>query len=229
MRGVIVQPSFLPWRGFFDLIYRSDVFVFLDDVQYDKRSWRNRNRIKTSRGLQWITTPVDTKGKFTQKIDQTRITNSFPWKKQMLNAIHHSYRRSPYFDLYYPEITRGLEKDWQYLADLDIGLTWTIMGLLGLERPLLRSGELGIETEDKNLRLIQICQKTGITHYLSGPSAKDYMNKSLFKDHDIGVEYMAYDYPPYEQLHGVFEPQVSVIDLLFMKGPESDRFIWGKK
>lgn len=225
-RGVIIQPSFLPWRGFFDLIHQSDVFVFLDDVQYDKRSWRNRNRIKTAQGTQWITVPVDTKGRFVQAINQTRICNDLPWRRQIANSIRHSYTRAPYFDRYYLEIVGILEREWEYLADLDIELTRTILKHLGVERPLLCSSKLGIKAENKSARLVEICQKAGITHYLSGPSAKDYMDESLFKAHDIDVKYKIYDYPPYAQLHGAFEPQVSVIDLLFNKGPNSPQFIW---
>lgn len=224
--GAIIQPSFLPWRGFFDIIRRSDIFIFLDDVQYSKGSWRNRNKIKTPQGIQWITVPVNTKGKLIQKINETKIFNELPWKRQILNMIYHNYKRAPYFNHYFEEIAKKIEKDWEYLVDLDIELTDSIMDFLGFKRTLLRSSEIGIHTEDKNSRLVQICQKVGITHYLSGPSARDYLDESLFNKHSVTVEYMAYDYPIYEQLHGEFEPQVSVIDLLFMKGPQSTNFIW---
>ena len=229
MKGVILQPSFLPWRGFFDLIYRSDVFVFLDDVQYDKGSWRNRNRIKTAQGTSWITVPVKTTGKLGQKIKNTEISQTTPWKKKILDSILFNYRKAPHFGAYFPSLSRVFEKEWNYLSDLDISLTKEIIGFLGLERKLVVSSHMEIEAGEKNERIINICRRLGIDHYITGPSTKAYVDEKLFLKNEITLEYMTYYYPPYEQLYGKFEPQVSVIDLLFNKGDESHRFIWGAR
>lgn len=232
MKAAAVQPSFLPWRGFFDIIHRSDSFVFLDDVQFDKRSWRNRNRIKTQNGLQWITVPVDTKGRYSQKIFETEISPDPHWRRKSLNAIRWNYQNAPHFDSYFYPLEKILGREWKYLADLDIYLVEIVMEFLGLRRTLRRSSGMKLASqkiEDKNLRLIRICQELGADRYISGPSARDYIDEALFEKNGIEVEYMNYDYPPYPQLHGGFEPYVSVIDLIFNQGPEAPRFIWNQE
>ncbi len=226
MKGAIIQPSFLPWRGFFDIIRKSNIFVFLDDVQYDKNSWRNRNKIKTSRGTQWITVPVLTTGRFGQKINETEIRNDSGWRDKLLHTLYFNYRRAPFFDTYFPVLQDALTKDWALIADLDIHLTLEVMRLLGIETKTVRSSELKIETDDKNERIVHICRELGIQHYLSGPAAKKYMSGFPYENQGISIEFMRYDYPPYDQLHGTFEPQVSIIDLLFNKGGEAPSYIW---
>lgn len=225
-RGVILQPSFLPWRGYFDLIYRSDIFVFYDDVQYDKHSWRNRNCIKTPQGIQWITVPILTGGRFPQMLLETEICNERAWSEKMLKTIAQNYRKAAYFEVYYPALAQCLSRPWTSLVELDIALSYVIMEMLGLKREFCRSSELNIRSEDRNGRLIEIGKKLNLTHYLSGPSAKSYMDERLFKENQITVEYMTYDYPPYPQLYDRFEPQVSILDLLFNAGPESPHYIW---
>ena len=138
-RGVILQHSFLPWRGYFDLIHRSDVFVFLDDVQYDKHSWRNRNCIKTAQGLHWITVPILTKGKFPLPLLEAKISNQHAWAPKMLKTILHNYSKASYFDDYYPTLEEVLKKQWDFIVDLDICLTRLIMKWLGLDREFRRS------------------------------------------------------------------------------------------
>ena len=226
-RGAIIQPSFLPWRGFFDIIHRSDIFVFLDDVQFDKHSWRNRNKIKTANGTQWVTVPVLVTGKFGQKILETKIRNNISWKKKILNAIYYSYKKSTFFEEYFPTLEESLSREWDLIADLDIFLTEEIMKMLGIKTVTCRSSVLGITAIDKNERILQICQKAGISCYISGPSAKDYMNSTFYKRNGITVEFMDYNYPSYQQLYRPFDPQVSIIDLLFNMGPEAPRYIWG--
>lgn len=225
-RGVILQPSFLPWRGFFDLIYKSDVFVFLDDVQYDKHSWRNRNCIKTPQGIQWITVPILTGGRFPQQLLETEICNQRAWAAKMLKTIAQNYIKSPYFEVYYPALAQTLDRKWTSLVELDLALNYVAMEFLGLKRELCRSSELDIQNEDKNHRLLEMCKRVDLTHYLTGPSAKAYLDEQLFKENQITVEYMTYNYPPYPQLYGRFAPQVSIIDLLFNVGPEFSRYIW---
>lgn len=226
MKGAIIQPSFLPWRGFFDIIQKVDIFVFLDDVQFDKHSWRNRNQIRTPQGVQWITVPVLTKGRFGQKILETKIRNDSGWSKKLLQAIYCNYRKARYFDFYYSSLKKALSQKWNFIADLDIYLIEEAVKMLNLKKRFLRSSELKLNIEDKNLRVIEVCRHLGVNSYLSGPAAKNYIKEDLYGSHGISVEYMSYEYPPYKQLYDGFEPYVSIIDLLFNEGPESSRYIW---
>lgn len=228
-RAVILQPSFLPWRGVFDLIYRSDVFVFLDDVQYDKNSWRNRNVIKTPQGALWITVPILTKGKFPLPLLEAEISNQHGWAQKMLKSIQQNYSKAHFFKEYYPLLSESLSREWTSLVELDINLTVLIMGFLGLKKELVRSSELGVSNADRNGRLLEICGKLRATHYLSGPSAKDYIDEKAFQDNGTVLEYAEYAYPPYPQLYGDFVPQVSIIDLLFNCGPQAPEWIWGAR
>src|SRR5262245_36641269 len=120
MRVVILQPGYLPWLGFFDQLYRSDVFVFYDDVQFDRRGWRHRNRIKGPAGGQWLTVPILKRGRYTQRICETRIDRTFPWCRKHLGSVRECYAHAAYFDRYYPELERLLQRNWTFLLDLDL-------------------------------------------------------------------------------------------------------------
>jgi hypothetical protein len=226
---VVLQPSYVPWRGYFHLIQRADVFVFYDDVQYDKHGWRNRNRIKTAAGSQWLTIPVLAKGNTERglPIHEARIVPADKWAKRHLAGIEQSYARAPFFEQYRALVESFYVEPPALLADFTIETTKKIAQALGLTKPrFLRSSELGIEGT-KNDRLLALLTKLGATHYLSGPSAKAYLDAAAFAAANISVEYQVYDYPEYEQLHPPFDPQVSVLDLLFMKGPAAGDWIWG--
>jgi hypothetical protein len=226
---VILQPSYVPWRGFFHQVQRADTFVFYDDVQYDARGWRNRNRVKTAQGTRWLTIPVHHRGVQLERtpIDQVAIDWSQDWAKKHLTTLRHAYGRAPYFERYAPLVEEHLARRPALLADLTIDLTVALARALGLERTrFVRSSTLGV-TGAKTERLLAILQKVGATHYISGPSARDYLDEPLLQRSGISLEYMRYDYPEYEQLHPPFDPQVSVLDLLFMAGPDAGRFIWG--
>jgi hypothetical protein len=228
--GVILQPSYLPWRGFFDLVHRADVFVFYDDVQYDKHGWRNRNRIKTQAGTQWITIPVAHKGNVESGLllSDARIVWNTPWTKKHASSIKQAYGKAPFFAEYAPLVDQFFAKKPELLVDFTIDTTLALAKVLGIEKTkFLRSSELGVKGE-RTERLVRILEKVGADHYLSGPSAKGYIEPGVFADAKIGLEYVAYDYPEYEQLHPPYDPQVSILDLLFMKGPAAPDFIWGK-
>jgi hypothetical protein len=217
---VVLQPSYLPWLGYFDQIYRSDVFVFYDDVQYDKHGWRNRNKIKTPNGWQWLTVPVQRK--FGQKIYEARISYQTPWIRKHLKSIQVNYCKAPYYNR---DIERRLEevyfKMWDYIADLDIELIKLICEILGIKgKKFVRSKDLGIKGE-RSERLLKICQLFKADAYLTGQSAKNYLNEELFRENGIEVIYQNYKHPVYPQLYGEFIPYLSIIDLIFNCGPES--------
>jgi hypothetical protein len=225
--GVILQPSYIPWRGFFDLVHDADVFVFYDDVQYDKHGWRNRNRIKTPQGSQWLTIPVNAKGNTEDGllVKDARIAQP-DWAKKHIGSLRQSYKKAPFFDRYMPIYEEVVAKKHALLADLTIDLTVALAGALGLEKTrFVRASELGVDG-GKTERLVRIMKHLGCDRYLSGPSAKDYIDPALFSEAGVALEYKVYSYPEYEQLYPPFDPQVTVLDLLFMKGPAAANEIW---
>ena len=229
MNVVILQPSYIPWRGAFDQIQRADLFIFYDDVQYDKRGWRNRNQIKTPRGKQWVTIPVHSRGAQTQNIpiNQIRIAWDEPWNEIHFKAIQHSYGKAPHFQRYQRLLETFYQRRDELLADFTIDLTIALARELGNNHTrFMRSSEIAGIAGQKTDRLIQILQAVGATHYISGPSARDYIENEKFDEVNISLEYMQYNYPEYPQLYPPFDPQVSILDLLFMAGPEAHKYIF---
>lgn len=227
----IIQPSFIPWKGYFHIIQQCDIFVFHDDVQFDKRSWRNRNVIKTVIGKEWITIPVFTKGKSLQKINEAKINNTSKWRTKILGSIYFSYKRAPFFDRYYDWLAEQINKPWEYISDLDIHLTHKIGDELGIKTKYTKTSELNIPPQYKKLeRVLEICRKLNATKYITGPKAKDYIPSDIpFRKLGIELIYQKYNYPKYPQLYGDFESYVSIIDLLFNNGDKSPEFIWGRR
>ena len=229
MNVVILQPSYIPWRGYFDQIHRADLFVFYDDVQYDKRGWRNRNQIKTAHGRQWLTIPVYSRGAQTQNIPihQIRIVWETPWNEIHFKAIQQSYSRAPHFDRYQPLLEAFFQRRDEFLADFTIEFTMALVRELGnTHTRFMRSSQIPGINGQKTDRLIQILQAVGATHYISGPSAQDYIEAESFDQAGITLEYMQYNYPEYPQLYPPFDPQVSILDLLFMTGSEAPHYIF---
>lgn len=223
MRVGIIQSSYIPWRGYFDFIDDVDLFIFHDDLQYTKNDWRNRNKIKTDKGTTWLTVSVNYKST-SQLICDTTIDYSHRWNQKHINQIQQYYGKAPYFSEYRHDLFDILQHKFLTISELNIALCKWIMEKLYIKTPLHLSSEfrpVGKKTE----RLIDILIKVGATTYLSGPAAKDYLEEEEFKQAGIGLEYKVYDYPEYPQLHGKFEPQVSVLDLLFNCGEDSKKFI----
>lgn len=231
MKCAIIQPSYIPWRGYFHQIQKVDAFVFYDDVQYDKHGWRNRNRVKTASGTRWLTIPVRSKGSVARgtPINEMEIDWSEPWARKHWSTIEQSYAHAPFFGRYAPILRAAYDSHPVLLCELAIGLTIELARALEITRArFLRSSELGA-SGDRTDRLLSVLRGIGASEYLSGPSARSYLEEEKFKRAGIGLEYMAYDYPAYEQFHPPYDPQVSIIDLLFMKGPKAGEAIWGKK
>lgn len=227
MNVVILQPSYIPWRGYFDQIRRADLFIFYDDVQYDKHGWRNRNQIKTAQGKQWLTIPVHSKGVTDgTPIKDVRIDWSKPWAKNHLKALTFAYVKTPRFASYVPWLESVFERRDEHLADFTIWLTIEIARLIGFSHTrFMRSSEISGVDGQKTNRLIQILKQVGATHYISGPSARDYVEKPKFDKAGITLEFMEYNYPDYPQLHPPFDPYVTILDLLFMVGNEAGRYM----
>ncbi len=230
MTCVILQPSYIPWRGYFHLIQKADVFVFYDDVQYDRHGWRNRNRIKTPRGPEWLTIPVRSAGDRWKEVTirEMQIAWEKNWAASHLAKFRQFYSKAPFFERYKPMLERWYGNRPELLADFTIDTTIELAHELGLRRTqFIRSSTLkcdGSRTE----RLVKILKMLGATLYISGPAAKDYLEEDLLAKEGIALEWMTYDYPPYPQLHGDYDPQLSIVDLLLMTGPDAPAYIWQK-
>lgn len=228
MKCVILQPSYIPWRGYFHQIQKADLFIFYDDVQYDRRGWRNRNKIKTANGSIWLTIPVFSKGFQTNQtpINQIRVSSEDDWEKKHLSSFRHSYGKAPFFNDYLSFAEKLYANPPGLLADFTIETTVALARELGIEKTkFMRSSSIPAEGQ-KTDRLLSILKTVGATHYISGLAAKDYMESEKFSAAGISLEYMVYDYPEYPQLYPPFDPQVSILDLLFMTGGEACKYIW---
>jgi hypothetical protein len=224
-RIAIIQSSYIPWKGYFDVIRAVDQFIFLDDAQMTKRDWRNRNLIKTERGLQWITIPVETKGRYHQTIDETRI--AAPWAERHWATLQHAYGKAPYFAKLGPAVCALYEAAGaeSMLSRVNYTLIRGICDILGIMTPLVYSRAFaphGTKTD----RLLAICAAAGATDYLSGPSAAAYLEVERFTAAGIAVHWADYSgYPPYPQLHDGFEHGVTILDLLFNTGADAPRYM----
>jgi len=225
VRIAIIQSCYVPWRGFFDLIGRCDQYVVLDHVQYVKNHWHNRNRIKTATGLEWLTIPVLSRGRREQTIDIVQIEK--PWIEKHWRAIELAYRRAPHFSAMAPRVRGWYERAARetLLTEINVIFLREIAALLGLGTQFVRDTAYPVHGS-RTERLLTIIQAAGAHTYLSGPTAKTYLDLPLLAAAGVAVEWMSYDqYPQYSQLHGAFEPSVSVLDLLFNVGPEASRYV----
>ncbi len=221
----IVQSNYIPWKGYFDLINRADAFILLDDVQYTRRDWRNRNRIKTPQGVQWLTIPVEVKGKYHQRICDTQVSDP-AWGAAHWATLRHHYGQAPHFAEYGSQVEALYAVDGERsLSRINFRFLTAICGLLGITTPILWSMDYDTPAEP-TARLLSLCRAAGATRYLSGPAAQAYLDEAPFAAAGIAVDYMAYDgYPEYPQRHGPFDHHVTVLDLLFNAGPEAPRYM----
>ena len=225
MKAAIIQSNYLPWKGYFDIIHDVDVFVFLENVQYTHRDWRNRNKIKTPGGVKWISVPV--LGGINQLIYEAKIDYSQDWREKHKQTIHHSYASASYYDTYQSEILEIFSKKFNSLSELNIFSIKKISKILGIETKFFNSKDMHTDGT-KDDKLINICQTIGADSYVSGPAARHYIENDKFSSAKIELCYKDYSgYPDYQQLWGNFESMVSIIDVIFNCGEKSPYFIWG--
>lgn len=221
----ISQSNYIPWKGYFDLIASVDQFILYDDMQYTRRDWRNRNQIKTPKGVRWLTVPVLVKGKYHQTIRETQI-NGTAWAAAHWKSLSLNYGRAPY----YQAITSWLEplyktSQYAYLSDLNRAYLEAVCSFLDIRTPLTPSSDYRL-VEGKSERLAEVCVQAGATEYVTGPAAKDYLDESVFLKRGIKVTWFDYDsYREYPQLWGEFTHGVSILDLLFNCGPKSRQYM----
>lgn len=215
MRAVILQSSYLPWKGYFDLIQSADVFVYYDEVQYTKNDWRNRNRICSKNGPHWLTIPIGREA-VKQKISEVRL-GDVRWQQDHFKTLSQSYRPARFFEQIEPLLRDFYQnRAWTHLAELNRHCTESIARLLGLTTRFLDSKSFNLEG-DRVRRLVSLLKQLGATEYLSGPSARDYLagSEGLFADAGIRLLFKSYaGYPEYPQLHAPFEHAVSILDVL---------------
>lgn len=219
----ILQSNYIPWKGYFDMIASVDEFILYDDMQYTRRDWRNRNQIKTPQGLQWLTVPVQVKGKYHQKIRDTEIDGT-DWAQTHWKALAQNYRRAPHFQAIADWLEPlYLERQHHNLSQLNRSLIEAVCQYLGIKTILHNSWDYHLQ-DGKTERLASLCQQAGGQEYVSGPAARDYIEDKVFEDMGIRLTWFEYSgYPEYPQLWGPFAHNVTVLDLLFNCGPEAPR------
>ncbi|MDD5759674.1 MAG: WbqC family protein [Desulfobulbaceae bacterium] len=215
-----MQPTYLPWIGYFEMIAASDVFIFLDDVQFSKKSWQQRNRVKGANGPFWLTIPVQQRNGSFQKIKEVMVDNSISWQKKHLKSIEISYVKSPYLSTYIDALRAVYEMKCTLLADFNITFILMLMAKLGIQTPTLCSSEMGVSV-DANEKIIELCRKVGADELYDAAGARVFIDDHLFEQAGIKVAYQDYVHPEYRQLHGDFVSHKSVIDLLLNEGANS--------
>ena len=220
----IHQPQYLPWLGYLDKIDKADVFVILDNVQFKKNEWQNRNRIKTAQGCQWITVPV--LYQLPEKINEVRINNKVNWSRKHLQALITNYSKSTYFDNYKSFFADIFSHSWDRLVDINIEIIKFLISALELKTKLVTASDLKLR-EEPTERLIDICKTLNGNKYLTGKDGNKYMNLELFDKEGIEVIFQDFKHPVYNQLFGDFEPYLSAIDLLFNCGDNSLEILRG--
>lgn len=220
MRLAILQPGYLPWLGFFEQMYHSDIFVVYDNVQYDKHGWRNRNRIKTSNGAQWLTVPVLTKGQDKPLNRDILIDNKTNWGKKHLLSLRQNYSKAPCFKEYISFFEDTYSRQWDKLIDLDMHLIRRFAEILGIKSKIVFASSLQA-TGDAVQRLISICKELGADTFYEGAAGKDYIDTKVFEKAGITLEFQDYQHPVYKQLYGDFLPYLSIVDLIFNHGSHS--------
>ena len=225
MKCAIMQPTYNPWLGYFDLMDKVDIFVYLDDVQLVKRSWQVRNRIKTPQGELFLTVPIKRlKSREETLIKDAVINDSENWRQKHLKSIELNYRKAKFFDSVFPFVENLILNDFQLLGDFNINLIENIKKTIGIKTPTIRSSEIPSVKGKKDELLANICKLLNADIYISPQGSAVYIEKETpggaFVKKGIELYYHNYEHPVYNQLHGKFLPYMGIIDLLFNEGFE---------
>jgi hypothetical protein len=223
------QPNYLPYLGFVHKAARADMFMVVDTVQFVKRGpfgWIHRNRILGPNGVQWLTVPVITKGRFGQTIRDVEIRNDLPWRRKHWRAIEVAYRGAPHFARYAPALLDVYEREWTHLAPLAVCLIRLLFEWFHIDIPVRIASEEGIAARRTDL-IIAMCRHVGADTYLSGIHGRDYLDEAAVAAAGIRLVYQQFSHPVYPQGREPFVPNLSAIDLLFRCGPDSRRILEG--
>lgn len=221
----IIQPNYIPWKGYFDIINSVDEFFILDVVQYTRRDWRNRNRIKTQHGVKWLTIPVDVKGRFHEKIKDVKISDK-DWGIRHWATISANYAKTPYFRMIGPRLKDlYLKNSETYLSRINYSFIKCINSILGITTRISWCDYYD-ENREATLNLMDICKQAKATIYVSGPTAKNYFDENRLLKENIRVEWFDYSgYQPYDQPYPPFDHHVSILDLIFCMGPDAFKYM----
>ncbi len=222
----ILQSNYIPWKGYFDIINLVDEFVVYDEAQYTKRDWRNRNLIKTKDGLKWLTIPVQVKGKYKQKINETRVSDK-NWAEKHWKTIYYNYSHAGCFEKYKERFKKAYEvaAEMDMLSKINLYFIKLIVKILGIRTEFSQSGQYSL-TGNKSEKIISVCKQAGADTYITGPVAKPYIDTQLFKAEGISLFWMDYSgYPEYTQFYPPFNQKVSIIDLIFNVGDRAKEFM----
>lgn len=222
----IHQPECLPWMGFFNKMHRAHRYVVFDHVQYKKRYFENRNRIKLGNKATWVTVPVESKGKFVQCIKDVEIDNSMPWQDKMIRTIHHGYAKTPYYHRYFHEIERLIgQRTYSRLIDFNLQFIEWFRSVLSIETPMVRSSDLNVDGYQGSELILQINRVMGAHQYLCGVSGRDYLKEAEFRNTGVEIVWQCFQPQPYPQTGDGFIANLSTLDLVFNCGPDSARRI----
>lgn len=223
--AVILQPSYLPWKGYFDQVSRAEIFVFFDDVQFTKKSWRTRNKLLGAHGEFWLSVPVERVGRQTL-IKDVSVDSGLAWQRKHFEAIRNTYSRAEHSEAVI-EIAASifLRKTWKSLLDLNVFSTQVVANYLSLSPSWCFSSSLGSVGSRDGSRALEIMEQLGATHLLNGPRARDYVDSSLFSSRGVALSYMVYDYPEYSRKSDLFSHEVSILDVIAHCGEQSGSFI----
>ncbi len=216
----------MPWLGYFDKIVRSDIFVFLDTVQFKKNEFQNRNKIKTAQGWMWLTVPVSYK--YPEHIDEVKINNRVDWRKKHIRALEINYQKAPYCRGLFPSLEEFYAHDAASLSEVNRAGVLLLLNMLGVQREIKVASELEEFPEEPSERLAAICEFLGADTYLSGAGGREYLHLEPFHQKEITVIFQEFKHPVYPQLYGDFIPNLSLLDLLFNCGPDSLNVLEGK-
>jgi hypothetical protein len=212
----IHQPDFFPWLGFFDRWKKADLYIMLDDVQFLRRGWHHRDKIKTQSGVSWFTVPIVKKGKYSQLINEAEIDNNTNWRSKCLNTIYFNYKKAPNFEYCYEKIEGICNKKYQLLIDLNKDIMDFAALELGIDTPTVFSSKYDVKSTSTQ-RLVDLVRLSEGTTYLTGLGSKDYLDESIFNDEGVKVDWCDFQHPVYEQLYGDFIPGLSCLDFLMMR------------
>ena len=232
----IIQSNYIPWKGYFDIIKTSDHVIFLDDVQYTRRDWRNRNLIKTPQGQKWLSIPVRVKGKYANlRICEVQVSDQ-TWAEKHFQLISQNYRKAPYFNEIEAWLRPLYEKAYEqeFLSQINFLFLKNICNYLNIKTMFSWSTDYfsfdELDCLSSTERLLRLCEKEKATDYISGPAAKDYMDLDVFKNAQIKIHWADYSgYPKYPQLYENFTHFVSIIDILMMLGNEAKNIMKGSR
>ena len=222
-RVCIHQPDFLPYLGFFDRLLTTDTFILLDDVQFIRRGWQHRDKIKTPQGPTWLG-PQLKKGSYHQSIAEVELHPDREWVEANLNLVRQNYREATFFENQFAELEAIWRTPYERLIELNLALLDFMYGLLKIDVRVILSSSLSVDTSSSQ-RLVDLVAAVGGTEYLSGTGALDYLDKDLFEKAEIGLEIQDFRHPEYPQLHGPFVSHLSCLDLVLNCGPDSAKIL----